>query len=257
MHRVAITGAAGHIGSVLRRGLADRPLRLLDRRPLAAERESDQVRQVDLGDPVATGDALAGVEAVVHLAACPDEAPFDRILADNVVATQHVFEAARLQSVRRVVFASSVHVTGFHRWGRLTGPADPIRPDTYYGVSKAFGEALGSMYADKYGLEVVCLRIVAFAAEPTHPAFLAGWLSHGDAVRLVRAALDAPDIGFLVCYGVSRNTRTFYTRDGWAELGYVPADDAETFAYRWPDADAHWPEYQGMDFTDPDYRGSA
>ena len=92
---VAITGAAGRIGTVLRRGLADRPIRLLDVRPLTAERRTEQVRQVDLRDPAATRDALAGVQAVVHLAGCPDEAPVERIVADNVVATQHVFEAAR------------------------------------------------------------------------------------------------------------------------------------------------------------------
>jgi uronate dehydrogenase len=257
MQRVAITGAAGRIGGVLTRGLTDRALRLLDIRPIPVEQGSGEAWQVDLRDPAAACAALADVDAVIHLAGCPDEAPFERILTDNIVATRHVFEAARRQSVRRVVFASSVHVSGFHPWGRRTSPGDPVRPDTGYGVSKVFGEALGRLYADKHGLEVICLRIVGFAAEPDQPAYLSGWLSHGDAVRLFRAALDAPDIGYLVCYGLSGNTRSFYTRDGWAELGYTPADNAETFAHRWPDAEAHLPEYQGMEFTAPDYRGSA
>jgi uronate dehydrogenase len=257
MHRVAITGAAGRIGSVLRAGLRDRALRLLDLRPLSAEHDSEQVRQVDLRDAAAAVAALAGVDTVIHLAACPDEAPFERILADNIVTTQHLFEAARQQSVRRVVFASSVHVSGFYPWGRRTRPSDPLRPDTYYGVSKVFGEALGSMYADKYGIEVVCLRIAGFATEPKQPAYLSGWLSPGDAVRLFRAALDAPDIRYLVCYGLSANTRGFYARDGWAELGYAPVDDAEAFAHRWPEAEIRWPRHLGIEFTAPDYRGSA
>jgi uronate dehydrogenase len=77
------------------------------------------------------------------------------------------------------------------------------------------------------------------------------------AVRLFRAALDAPRIGYLVCYGLSANTRSFHTRDGWAELGYAPVDDAEVFAHRWPDAEARLPTYQGMEFTAADYRGWA
>jgi uronate dehydrogenase len=257
MQRVAITGAAGRIGSVLRPGLRDRALRLLDLRPVSVEHDTEDARLVDLRDPAAARVALAGMDAVIHLAGCANEAPFERILADNIVVTQHVFEAARQQSVRRVVFASSVHVSGFLPWGRRTRPSDPVRPDTNYAVSKVFGEALGRLYADKHGLQVICLRIVGFAAEPDRPAHLSGWLSHGDAVRLFRAALDAPDIRYLACYGVSANTRSFYTRDGWAELGYAPVDDAEAFAHRWPDAEAHLPAYQGMEFTAPDYRGSA
>jgi uronate dehydrogenase len=256
MDRIAITGAAGRIGTTLRAGLRDRALRLLDVRPVAEPRDNEEVRLVDLRDLDATREAFQGVDAVVHLAARADEAPFDRILDDNIVATQRVFEAARQESVRRVVFASTVHVSGFRPWDEWTGPADPPRPDTHYAVSKIFGEALGRLYADKHGLEVVCLRLGAFLREPLGPAFLAGWLSPGDAVRLFRAALDAHDVRYLVCYGLSANTRAFWSRDGWAALGYAPADDSEAFAGRWTDLTADLPAYQGMEFTAPDYGGS-
>jgi hypothetical protein len=115
------------------------------------------------------------------------------------------------------------------------------------------GEGLGSLYADRYGLEVVNLRIVGFSLEPTEPAHMWGWLSPGDTVRLVTAALTAPSVHVVTCYGLSRNTRRFYTDDGWAELGYDPQDDAEQYADRWPDAAP--PALQGMNFTDPNYAG--
>ena len=228
--------------------------RLLDNRPVDASPGED-ARVVDLRDRTATLTALEGVEAVVHLAAKPDEGGFAEIHERNVVPTYNVYEAARRTGVRRVVFASSVHVTGFYPWGRRTGPQDPPRPDTFYGLSKLYGEGLGRMYADRYGLEVVNLRIVGFAPEPDQPAYLWGWLSPGDTVRLATAALTAPEVGYVTCYGVSRNSRRFYTEEGWEQLGYAPEDDAERFAHRWPDATP--PALQGMEFTEPGYEGDA
>jgi uronate dehydrogenase len=249
---VAITGAAGRIGSTLRAGLDPDQfgLRLLDSVPV----DGGDARVVDLRDGEATVSALDGVDAVVHLAAWPDEASFAEIHERNVITTYNVYEAARRTGVRRVVFASSVHVSGFLPWGRSTSPADPPRPDTFYGLGKLWGEALGGMYADRYGVEVVNLRIVGFAEEPDRPAYLWGWLSPGDTVRLVTAALMAPGIGVVTCYGISRNRRRFYTEDGWAALGYAPLDDAERFAGRWPDAEP--PALQGMEFTAPGYQGN-
>jgi uronate dehydrogenase len=256
MLTVAITGAAGAIGTTVRNGLprSEFALRLIDRVPPAAPEPGDQVHVLDLRDLAATREAVRGADAVLHLAARADEASFDEIHQSNVLTTYSVYEAARLEGVRRVVFASSVHVTGFYPWGRLTAASDRPRPDTFYALSKVYGENLGSMYADKYGLEVVNLRIVGFSHDPTEPAFLWGWLSPGDTVRLATAALTAPGITFLTCYGVSRNRRRFYTDDGWAELGYDPQDDAERFAARWPDATP--PELAGMTFTEPGYAGS-
>lgn len=253
---VAITGAAGGIGSVLRAGLsrADFRVRALDIVPVAGCSTDDDIRLVDLRDAVATQEALRGVDAVVHLAACAAEAAFAEIHQSNVLTTYNVYEAARHLGINRVVFASSVHVSGFYPWARPTSPSDPPRPDTYYALSKLYGEGLGSMYADRYGLEVVNLRIVGFSPDPTEPAFLWGWLSPDDTVRLVTAALTADSVHVVTCYGLSRNTRRFYTDDGWAQLGYDPQDDAEQFAYRWPDAAA--PALQGMTFTDPNYTGN-
>lgn len=252
---VAITGAAGRIGAAVRAGL-DREqfrIRAIDLAPILAMAPQEDVRQVDLRDLAAAQEALDGVDAIVHLAAKPAEGAFEEVQTSNVLTTYHVYEAARRLGIKRVVFASSVHVSGFYPWGRVTKPSDPFRPDTFYALSKLYGEGLGSMYADRYGIEVVNLRIVGFATQPTEPAFLWGWLSPADTVRLVTAALTAPAVHVITCYGVSRNTRRFHTEDGWDELGYQPRDDAEQFAHRWPDATP--PTWQGMGFTDPDYTG--
>jgi uronate dehydrogenase len=173
---------------------------------------------------------------VIHLAAITREAGFEDIFAGNITTTYSVFEAARRARVRRVVFASSHHVIGFYPRGETVGPDDPVRPDSFYGVSKVFGEALGRLYAEKYGLEVVCLRIGSFAERPTRARQLSIWLSPRDCLQLVRCCLDAPAVGFTVVYGASANTRGWWNDDAAATLGYHPRDNAEEFAAQVEDA---------------------
>ena len=117
------------------------------------------------------------VDATVHLAGIPHEDSFDRILETNVVGTYNVYQAARKQGCPRVVLASSLHVTGFYDASERISPRMPVRPDSFYGVSKACGESLGRLYADKHGLQVVCVRIGTFAERPTALRHLSTWLS--------------------------------------------------------------------------------
>jgi uronate dehydrogenase len=240
--RVLITGAAGNIGRSLRAGLRGRypVLRLADVAPQEAADSGEEIVTLDLNDRLATEAAMKDVDVVIHLAAIPQEADFDSILTGNITTTYSVYEAARRAGVRRVVFASSHHVVGFYPRGQRLGPDDPVRPDTFYGVSKAFGEALGRLYADKYGLEVVCVRIGSFAERPTTPRQLSIWLSPRDCVQLVRCCLDAPAVGFTVVYGVSANMRSWWKDDAAATLGYHPQDNAEEFAgeFEEPEAEA-------------------
>jgi uronate dehydrogenase len=205
-------------------------LRLLDLASQETAGPGEELVTLDLNDRPKTEAAMKDIDAVIHLAAIASEASFDDILSGNITTTYSVFEAARRAGVRRVVFASSNHVTGFYPRSEPVGSDDPVRPDSFYGVSKAFGEALGRLYADKYGLEVVCLRIGTFAEHPTTPRQLSTWLSPRDCVRLVRCCLDAPAVGFTVVYGVSANTRSWWRDDAAARLGYNPQDDAEEFA---------------------------
>jgi uronate dehydrogenase len=230
--RVLITGAAGNIGRSLRAGLRGHypVLRLVDVTPQQAAEPDEEVLTVDLNDRLATEAAMKDVDAVIHLAAVASEAPFDDILSGNITTTYSLFEGARRAGVRRVVFASTNHVIGFYPRGETVGPDDPVRPDTFYGVSKAFGEALGRLYVDKYGLEVVCLRIGSFAERPTTRRELSIWLSPRDCLQLVRCSLDAPGVDFEIVYGVSANTRSWWKDDAAAILGYRPEDNAEEYA---------------------------
>ncbi|MER6094759.1 NAD(P)-dependent oxidoreductase [Streptomyces sp. NPDC001728] len=237
---VAITGAAGNIGSVVREALRREAARLilLDRAPLRPEAENEDVRTVDLSDATAVESALAGADRVLHLGGVPDEAPLRDLLEVNVLGTHHVLEAARRAGIERVVLASSNRVTGFYAAGHHTGPHEPVRPDGLYGVSKVAVEALGQLYADKFGLSVICLRIGSFEHRPTGRRHLATWLSPRDAIGYIRAALTAPpSTRFATVYAVSANTRRFWELPDPTVLAYTPIDDAELHARDIPGTD--------------------
>jgi uronate dehydrogenase len=237
--RVLITGAAGAIGRTLRQGLQGRfeALRLFDRVPLGAANPGEELVTADIRDLAAVSAAVADVDGIVHLAGIPHEDTFERILQTNVAGTFNVFEAARHAGCPRVVFASSLHVTGFYDATERISPELPVRPDSFYGVGKACGENLGRLYADKHGLEVVCLRIGTFAEQPTTPRHLSTWLSPRDAVELFYRSLVAPDVGFTVVYGASANQRSWWDPGPIDRLGYRPMDDVEEWAAK-IDADA-------------------
>ena len=161
--------------------------------------------------------------------------------------TYNVFEAARQCHVRRVVFASTNHVTGFYPRSQRIGPNAPVRPDTVYATSKVFGEALGRLYCEKFGLEVICVRIGAFAATPP-PGSEPMWLGHRDAVALFTCCVAAPLRGFVLVYGASANAPLWWD-DAEARrlLGYEPTEGA---AGR---ADAREQLLQGHPYTDHRY----
>ncbi|MFI9274427.1 NAD-dependent epimerase/dehydratase family protein [Kitasatospora sp. NPDC052896] len=229
-----MTGAAGGVGAILRAELPRHGyrLRLLDRVPVPDE---PAAVTADLADLEALTAAARGVDGIVHLAGIPVEAPFPEILAANITGSYHLYEAARAAGVRRVVLASSNHAVGFTErppGGGPVGVDTPHRPDTYYGLSKCFGEDLASLYADRYGVETVSVRIGSCFPEPSTVRQLATWLSPGDCGRLVHAALTARLDGHrhTVVYGVSANTRGWWDLAPARALGYRPQDDAEVFA---------------------------
>ncbi len=230
---ILVTGAAGHIGTMLRPRLArpGRTLRLLDTAQITAGpgEEAITASVTDLG---AMTEACQNVEAVVHLAGIATEAPWRQILEVNIDGTYAVFEAARRAGVSRVIFASSNHAVGFSPREAFPVPdyAFPA-PDTYYGVSKAAGEALAAMYHHRYGLDAICIRILTCAERPPSVRALSTWLSPDDAGRLFGACLSAPSPGFRVVFGVSANTRGgWVSLDEARALGYEPRDDAEVYA---------------------------
>jgi uronate dehydrogenase len=234
-HRVLLLGAAGGIGSAIREGLAGRYglMRLADIAPLSPAGQGEQIAQADLLDIPSLVVAMAGVDTVVHMAGVPVEPEsnaWDQVLPANIVGVHNLFEAARLSGVKRVLFASSHHAAGFHRRDTPTAETLVPRPDSYYGVSKVFGEAMGRMYADKFGLQVLSLRIGAYRDRPSDPRQLSVWISPRDMVELVRCGIEAPDFGYATVYGVSANTRKFWDNSEVAFLGYVPRDNAEDWA---------------------------
>jgi uronate dehydrogenase len=230
--RVLITGAAGEIGSVLHRGLKGRYglLRLADVRLVSSEGAGEESVTGDFTDPAFAESVMQGIDCVVHLAGVPREDAWEKILPNNIAATYNVFEGARRAGVKRIVFASSNHTIGYYRVEGRVGRDVPVRPDSRYGVSKVFGEAVGRLYADKHGLSVACLRIGSFRAAPADARQLTTWLSHGDMVELARCAIEAPDYHFIVVYGISANTRARWDSPDAAKIGYKPRDNAEDFA---------------------------
>jgi uronate dehydrogenase len=258
--RVWMSGAAGRMGSVLRHGLRrpGRVFRLVDRIPVVDSAPGEEVVVGDLTSLDLAQATMDGVDVAVHVAGIPDEAPFDELVRQNITATQRVLEASRRAGVKRVVLASSNHVVGGHlRTEQLDIDAE-LRPDSLYGVSKATVEHLGRLYHDKWGLEVVCLRIGSFRERPQDMRQISTWLSHRDGVHLFDRAIDAPDVGFLVVYGVSANSRSWWRNGPAAErLGFHPADDAEDFVAEIDDVvdSLDVPSLQGGPFAHPEYVG--
>ena len=223
---ILLTGAAGRIGTAMRERLPDLgwDVRSFDRVPVPGGMVGDLSSDDDLDA------AVAGVSAIVHLAGQPTEAPWPVIRDANIDGLFRLFEAARRAGVRRVVYASSNHATGYTPVTSELPTDGPDRPDTLYGVSKVFGEALGRYYVDRYGLQVACLRIGTFADRPDDMRTLSTWLSPDDGARLVDACLRSPDLTYAVVWGVSANTRRTWSLDSAYALGYRPQDDAEMYA---------------------------
>ncbi|MET7367109.1 NAD(P)-dependent oxidoreductase [Streptomyces sp. NPDC005566] len=230
---VLLTGAAGGLGTLMR-GLLPAygyELRLFDVVPI--EGEPDAIT-ADLGDKEALREAVRGVDAIIHLAGISLEASFDKILRSNIEGTYNLYEAAREEGVGRIVFASSNHAVGYTPRPLPGDPLIPIdtarRPDTFYGLSKSFGEDLAQLFWDKYGVETVSVRIGSCFMEPTSVRMLSVWMSPGDGARLFHAALTAEDVRHTVIYGSSDNTRLWWDLSTARSLGYEPQDDSEQYA---------------------------
>jgi len=231
MKSILITGAAGDVGTHLRRELAGKyTLLLSDIKPVSNLAAGETFLR---GDVAKMSDMLRvtrGVDAIVHLGGFSVEGPWEVILRANIIGCYNLFEAACRNGVKRVLFASSNHATGFYKRDEKIDHRVYPKPDSRYGVSKVFGEQIGSLYADKYGMEVFCMRIGNVTVAPPDKRRLSNWISPRDFARLVAVGIDNPNIGFEIVYGVSGNKRTFYDNSNAHRLGYQPQDDAERYA---------------------------
>lgn len=229
MSRILITGGAGKVAALLRPRIArpDRTVRLLD----IVSTPPSGGEEFVLGSLTSSDDvkaAVQGVDAIVHLGGQSRESSFEDVMQANLVGTHNLFEAARAEGVTRVVLASSNHAAGFHTRSATPLPASLAgRADTIYGWSKVAMEAMGSLYADRFGMDVICLRIGLWFAVPPGLRGLAMWLSPDDGARLVEAALTCDKPGFRIVWGISRNTRRWWSLAEGEAIGYFPRDDAE------------------------------
>jgi len=231
MKTLLITGAAGDVGSHLRRELAGKyELRLSDIKPVKALAAGETSAPGDIAKMSDMLRVTKGVDAIVHLGGFSVEGPWDMILRANIVGCYNLFEAACRNGVKRVLFASSNHATGFYKRDEKIDHRVLPRPDSRYGVSKAFGEQLGSLYADKYGMEVFCMRIGNVTVAPPDKRRLSNWISPRDFARLVSVGVENPNVSFEIVYGVSDNKRSWYDNSNAHRLGYQPQDDAERYA---------------------------
>lgn len=246
-HRLLLTGAAGGLGTALRDRLKANctVLRLSDMKAFGDAGAGEEIALADLADAAAVNAAVAGCDAIVHLGGISVEAPFEAILQANILGVYHLYEAARKHGVKRVVFASSNHVVGFYKQGETITADHPPRPDSYYGVSKAFGEDFSRFYFDRYGIETACVRIGSSFPEPRDRRMLATWLSYDDLHRLISACLSTPVLGHSIVFGMSDNAVTWWDNSRAKHIGYVPQDSSDVFR------DAVFARTSAPDLNDP------
>lgn len=231
LKRLLITGAAGGLGQLGRERLGHLAeiLRLSDVADMAPAGAGEEVVRCDLGDFDAVRAMVEGCDGILHLGGVSTENTFDSIRNANLVGLYNLYEAARRTGCRRIIFASSNHAIGFHAREEKLDAQSTFRPDSLYGVSKVFGEAVALLYHDKFGIETARVRIGSCFPEPKDHRMLATWLSPDDFVRLVECVFRAPRLGCPVIYGASANAEQWWDNSHAAYVGWRPQDSSEPF----------------------------
>ena len=238
MKTILMTGAAGRIGSLMREELAGKyKMRLSDLKPVGKLRAGETFVRADIANLEDALKITRGVDAVVHFGGQSGENTWERILNANIIGFYNTLEAARRNGVKRFLVATSNHAVGFYRCDRTIDHRVYIKPDSRYGVSKVFNEALASLYADRYGMQMFCMRIGNVNHAPIDRRRLAIWISPRDMAQLVTIGIEQPDLHFEVVYGVSDNARSWYDNSNALRLGYRPQDRSERYARKILDRD--------------------
>jgi uronate dehydrogenase len=261
IRRLLITGAAGNLGRVAREGLKGRcpSIRLSDVGAMEPAGPGEEVVTCNLADSGAVDHLCEGVDAILHLGGRSVEGDWPTVMAANIQGAVNLWEGARRHGVDRILFASSNHAIGQYRRSQMIDHNSRARPDSRYGLSKAFGENLAELYAVKHGVRGFSIRIGSCFPEPVDRRMLSSWLSFADYIRLVEVGLTA-DYRYETVYGVSANTRNSWWDNSNAErLGYRPKDNAEAYAAKVEHIIAHDPAadlFQGGTYLAAEFSGS-
>ena len=241
LKRLLITGAAGGLGTMLRPllGHVAKAVRVSDVVEITDAHDGEEMVQCDLSDKSAVEALVAGCDGVLHLGGRSLEDTWQVIRTSNIDGMVNLYEAARNTGKPRILYASSNHTIGFYPQTEQLDVNSPTRPDGFYGVSKVFGEALASMYHDKFGIETACLRIGSCKPEPENHRMLSTWLSPGDFVRLIERVFTVETLGCPIIYGASANDASWWDNSGVAYLGWKPQDNSEIFRAKLDAAMAH------------------
>ena len=233
MKTILITGAAGRIGTFLRPELAGKyKLRLSDIKPVKDLKPGETFMRADISNMKDALRITKGVDAVVHFGGQSGEHDWEHILQANIIGFHNTLEAARRNGVKRFLVATSNHAVGFYPVTQTIDHRVYPKPDSRYGVSKVFNEALSSLYADRYGMEMFCMRIGNVNREPIDRRRLAIWISARDMAQLVILGLERPNLKFEIVYGISDNARAWFDNVNAYRMGYQPRDRSETCAPR-------------------------
>jgi len=234
--KIVMTGAAGGVGTMTRPHLVGHFDQVIvsDIREIGELHPGERFVRAELTDLAQMEALLDGAEGVIHLGGQPVEADWQAVLERNLIGLYNTYEAARRQGVKRIVFATTNHVVGFYRRSQTIDHTAMPRPDSRYGASKAFGEALGRLYADKHGIGVLNVRIGNCDHQPVDIRRLSIWVSPRDLAQLFRIGLQHPAIHYEIVYGASRCARGWWDNRNAYRLGYAPEDEAEDYA-----AEAH------------------
>lgn len=259
--RILLTGAGGHLGRMLRERFYGKVklLRLSDISAMVPARAGEEVVTCDLGNEAGVHALCSGIDAIIHLGGFSHEGDWPTIHNANILGAINLWEGARKARVERVLFASSNHAVGLWRRQPVIDHTANARPDSRYGLSKAFGEDIASLYAYKHGVKGYCMRIGSCFEKPRDERMLSSWMSFDDFERLVHVGLTA-DYTYEIVYGMSRNTRTWWDNANAYRLGYDPKDNAEVFAAEVTGKVSANPldeEFQGGGYVSPEFEGDA
>jgi uronate dehydrogenase len=259
--KVLVTGASGHLGGMLFRSLANLGYKNLVGTDLKKKNIEKKQKFIlgNLKNLKVITKMTKGVHAIIHFGAIPIEDTQSNILQNNIIGTYNLFEAARINKVKRIIFASSNHAIGFHRRTTRLNEFSPQRPDSHYGMSKVFGENLSRFYADKFNIKSMCIRIGSCLKKPEDKRHLATWISYGDLTQLVDIGIKNKSIHNEIVYGASKNKKSWWNNSRAYKLGYRPKDSADLFASNSLSRNEYKNKmallFQGGVFTSANFRG--